>query len=430
MAKEETLILGAGLSGLSTAYFLRQNNIAPRIFDKNTKIGGLCCSVHKQGFTFDSSGHLLHFRNKEALTLVKKILKGNLVRHKRDSYVYAFNKCIPFPFQLNFDYLPKKIAKACLSGFIQSRKQANQKSDNFLQWVHNKFGKGIADFFMVPYNVKLWRTPLEKLEYKWAERFVITPTIKQVKAGSKIRSNKPLGYNDSFWYLKRGGIERLVKGFSGKAKNIYLNSQAIKVDMKKKTVMFKDGREEKFGNLISTIPLPELGKIIAPLPSEIRKSFNLLKWVSIYNINLGVKTQNNPPRHWIYFAQRNIPFFRVGFFHHFSSYLAPAGLGALYADVSYTKDRPIRKQEIYSKVVRHLLSTGIIQNESEICCEHINDIKYGYPVYDKEYTSARKKILNYLSENSVISCGRYGSWRYLSMEDVMLEARENVKGIR
>ena len=429
MGKDETLILGAGLSGLSTAYFLRQNNIAPRIFDKNTKIGGLCRSVHKQGFTFDSSGHLLHFRDKDALLLVKKILKNNLVKHKRDSRVYAFNKCIPFPFQLNFDYLPKKIAQQCLSGFIQARKQKSRKSDNFLQWAHDKFGKGIADFFMVPYNVKLWRTPLEKLEYKWAERFVITPTISQVKGGVTNKRSKPLGYNDSFWYPERGGIEELVKGFSGKARNIYLNSQAIKVDVRKKTVFFKDGREEKFDKLISTIPLPELGKIITLLPSDIRKSFNLLRWVSIYNINLGVKMQSSPHRHWIYFAQRNIPFFRVGFFHNFSSYLAPAGRGALYADVSYSKDRPIRKQEIYSRVVKHLLSTGIIRSESEICCEHINDIKYGYPIYDKSYVLARRTILNFLSSNNIVSRGRYGSWRYLSMEDVILEAEKTAKGI-
>ena len=268
---------------------------------------------------------------------------------------------------------------------------------------------------------------MDKLEYKWAERFVITPTIRQVKGGAKSRSNKPLGYNDSFWYPKRGGIEELAKGFSGKASNIYLNSQAIKVDVKKKTVMFKDGRKEKFDKLISTIPLPELGKIITPLPDEIRKSFNLLKWVSIYNINLGVKVQNKLPRHWIYFAQKNIPFFRVGFFHNFSSYLAPAGRGSIYADVSYSKDRPIRKQEIYPKVVKYLLSTGIIRCESDICCEHINDIKYGYPIYDKNYILARKKIMDFLSRNNIISRGRYGSWRYLSMEDVIFEAKKTAE---
>ncbi len=429
MASKETLILGAGLSGLSTAYFLRQKGIEAKVFEKGAIPGGLCRSIKKQGFTFDFSGHLLHFRDKNALSLVKKVLKGNLARYKRDSYVYLLDKFIPYPFQVNFDYLPKEIARQCLSGFLSARKKHALKSDNFLQWIHNKFGKGIADFFMIPYNTKLWKMPLDKLEYRWAERFVITPTLRQVKEPSKKKRNEHLGYNDFFWYLKKGGIEELVKGFSSQTKNIYLDSQARKVDIRKKTVTFQDGREEKFDKLISTIPLPELGKIITSLPSDIKQSFKQLKWVSIYNINLGVKAQNNPPRHWIYFAQRNIPFFRVGFFHNFSSCLAPADRGSIYADVSYSKDRPIRKQEIYSKVVKHLLSTGIIRSGSEICCEHANDIKYGYPVYDKNYALARGKILNFLSSNNITSRGRYGSWCYLSMEDVILEAAQGVSGI-
>ena len=167
--------------------------------------------------------------------------------------------------------------------------------------------------------------PLDKLEYKWAERFVITPTIRQVKGDPKRKKNEHLGYNDFFWYLKEGGIEKLIKGLSSGIDHIALNSQAVEVDLKKKRVLFNDGREEKFGKLISTIPLPELGKIITPLPDEIRSSFKRLKWISIYNLNLGLKVKTRPPRHWIYFSQKNTPFFRVGFFHNFSSCLAPAG---------------------------------------------------------------------------------------------------------
>lgn len=424
MRKKDILILGAGLSGLSAAYFLKKKKIRTKIFEKEANPGGLCRSIKKKGFVFDLSGHLLHFRDKSALSLVRKILKGNLARHKRDSYVYAFNKFIPYPFQVNFNYLPKSIAKECLSGFISSRKQNSVKSDNFLQWIHNKFGKGIADLFMIPYNTKLWKTPLDELDYKWAERFVIIPTVRQVKENLKKNRNNHLGYNDYFWYPEKGGIEELIKGLSSMAGGICTNSQAVKINLKEKTMVLKDGKKQKFDKLISTIPLPELGKIITPLPDDIRRSFKQLKWVSIYNVNLGVKTKTEPPRHWVYFSQKNIPFFRVGFFHNFSSCLAPAGQGALYADISYSKARPIDRRVIGARIRKYLNITGIIRSEDEIRCECVNDIKYGYPVYNRDYSPARKKILNFLSENSIIPCGRYGSWRYLSMEDVILEAEK------
>ena len=237
-------------------------------------------------------------------------------------------------------------------------------------------------------------------------------------------------YNNFFWYPKKGGIEELIEGFSQNLNNINLNSQAKTIDLIKKKVVFKDGREESFVRLISTIPLPELGKMLTPLPDDIAENFKKLKWISIYNVNLGTKARPCPPRHWAYFSQRNIPFFRAGFFHNFSSCLAPTGRGAIYADVSYSKDRPIQKSIISARIIKHLRIVGIIDSEDEICCEHINDIRYGYPIYDKEYEQARKRILNFLSGNSIITSGRYGSWRYLSMEDVIIEAENNAKGVR
>ncbi len=432
MGENNVLILGAGLTGLSTAYFLKQKGVKHKIFEKETTPGGLCRSFKDKGFVFDFSGHLLHFRNKRTLRLVTKILNNNLARHKRNSYVYAFKRIIPYPFQGSLKYLPEKQARQCLSGLAKSNSQRSKKSNNFLQWIHNTFGKGIAEHFLIPYNSKLWRVPLDELDCSWAERFVITPVTSAGKihpAPEKTRLSP--GYNDFFWYPEKGAIEELIKGFTRDTDNISLNSCASAIDLKKRTVVFRNGKIEKFTKLISTLPLPELSRIVKPLPADIKKSFKKLKWVSIYNVNLGVKTRNNPPRHWIYFSQRSIPFFRVGFFHSFSSCLTPGNRGALYADVSYSMERPIRKKEIRDRVIRHLNVTGVLsKGGKDVCCEHINDIKYGYPVYDKNYKSARGKILKFLAKNNVISCGRYGGWSYSSMEDVILEAEGITEGMR
>jgi protoporphyrinogen oxidase len=53
----------------------------------------------------------------------------------------------------------------------------------------------------------------------------------------------------------------------------------------------------------------------------------------------------------------------------------------------------------------------------------INDIKYGYPIYDSQYNRARGDIINELNRHNIIACGRYGSWRYFSMENAILDGR-------
>ena len=53
----------------------------------------------------------------------------------------------------------------------------------------------------------------------------------------------------------------------------------------------------------------------------------------------------------------------------------------------------------------------------------INDIKYGYPIYDRNYKASREKIVKFLTDRGVMPCGRYGAWKYMSMEDAILDGR-------
>lgn len=426
--KKKVVILGAGLAGLSCGYFLKKKGIAARIFEKENHVGGLCVS-HKVGdFTFDVSGHLLHFRNDVIKKIVYRLLGGNLIKHKRSAWVYAQNRFIPYPFQANIKYLPKAIFKECYDGLVNV-KAGGKKTDsgvNFSDWLYSNFGKGITKYFMAPYNLKFWQTPLTKLSSDWAERFIAVPSMQDIRNVPRIAKN--IGYHSYFYYPKNGGIESLVNAFSKKIDNIYLNCQVRQIDIKNKIVEFNKGRAEKFDYLISTIPLPQLSNIIKDLPKDVLAAFRKLRWVSIYNINLGFKGELKPGQHWIYFHQKEFPFFRVGFFNNFSSSIAPINSSSLYIDIAYSKNNPINKN-IMAQVIKFLNKVGIVSRTNMLCVSNINNIKYAYPIYDKNYKIAREKILQFLMKHNVISCGRGGSWCYWSMEDVILEAQKQVNSI-
>ena len=54
-------ILGAGLSGLSLAYFLQERDDIEEIniIEKDDDIAGLCRSIRKDGYTYDIGPHIL-----------------------------------------------------------------------------------------------------------------------------------------------------------------------------------------------------------------------------------------------------------------------------------------------------------------------------------------------------------------------------------
>jgi len=117
-------------------------------------------------------------------------------------------------------------------------------------------------------------------------------------------------------------------------------------------------------------------------------------------------------------------FFRIGFFHNFSSSLISVdNKSGLYIEVSYSKDRPIDKSNIALRIREDLKKVGLFISKEDICAQDINDIKYGYPIYDAYYGQVRSGILKYLTQKNILSCGRYGSWRYFSMEDVILDGK-------
>ncbi len=432
MTKNKICILGAGLSGLSVAWHLRKKGLDCQVFEKEKEAGGLCRSKNIGGFTFDYDGHLLHFKHAYTFNLVKNLLGDNLAEHDRSAWIYLDGIYSRYPFQANLHGLPSDIVKECLLGFINASKDvqfADKKKLSFLKWINQTFGNGIARHFMVPYNTKFWTLAPGRLTCEWLDGFIPVPSLRQLVEGTLEESQKQFGYNARFWYPKKGGIAEVPLALANQVKNIHTQSRVTGIDPVKKEITINSGEREKFDYLISTIPLPEIAHLIKGLPAKVLSSFARLKWNSIFNLNLGIDRKDSLNRHWIYFPQKEACFFRVGFFHNFSSCLSPCGKSSLYVEIAYSKEKPINKDKIVSRSIEDLKKTGILKPQEKILVQDINDIEYGYPIYDCNYSLAREDILKFLSRHNIIGCGRYGSWRYMSMEDVILDGKNIANSI-
>jgi len=424
MKRKKIVVAGGGLAGLSAAWHLQKQGREVLLFEKEPEVGGLCRSKKNAGFTFDYDGHFLHFKQDAGLTLAQSLLKGELVRHRKSAWIYSFEQYTPHPFQANLCGLPTAIVEECLAGFARAaRKNGVRREPNFREWINGKFGAGIAKHFMVPYNAKMWTVPPEQLTCDWLDGFIPVPTLKRVISGAQKVNTEPLGYNAAFWYPKQGGVGQLAKALRGPLKNVFTGCAVAEIDPRKKEVRTSRGEKEKYDVLISTLPLPELPHLIPGLPKAVAASTKKLRWNSIFNLNLGLDKPLGHARHWVYFPEEDPVCFRTGFYSNISSVLAPAGSGSLYSTVAYSQNKPINKKNIIGRIEAGLKRTGILDGEAQVLCRDINDIKYGYPIYDKNYSRAREGIIKYLAQNDILACGRYGFWQYFSMEDALLDGK-------
>jgi protoporphyrinogen oxidase len=436
MAKKRILILGAGLAGLSAAWHLKRLGLDCQVFEKESDVGGLCRSKNINGhssslqsgigFIFDYSGHLLHFRRRYTFNLIKNLLGRNLIRHKRNAWIYAYGIYSRYPFQANLYGIPPRIIKECLLGFIEASrkgKSIDRKRSTFLDWINETFGQGIARHFMIPYNTKFWTLPPSELTCEWLDGFIPVPSLDQVIEGTIKESDRQFGYNAWFWYPKKGGISQLPLALSAELENIHTGSTVTEIEPYAKTIKTDSGARERYDYLIYTLPLPEVGNLTRGADSEITSFCKRLKWNSIINLNLGIEKRDMIKKHWVYFPQKETSFFRVGFVHNFSANITPDGKSSLYAEVSYSEHKPINKKDIVQRIQKDLYDTGILSKDDRICLQDLNDIKYAYPIYDRNHREVTTQIFKYLYSNNIVPCGRYGSWRYLSMEDVILDGK-------
>jgi protoporphyrinogen oxidase len=428
------VIVGAGLAGLSTAFHLR--GLPYHIVEKEPTVGGLCRSYRKDGFTFDFTGHLLHFRQPAIRALVEGLLAGQLAQHRRKSFIYSHATYTEYPFQVNTFGLPPEVVRDCLMGFMETL-TAPRVSDaaaselSFRDWILSNLGEGMAKHFMVPFNEKLWQVPLSELTSDWVSWLVPKPQLRDVVNGALGIKDKDFGYNPTFLYPAQGGIEALPNSFLPGVSALDCHTELVEVDVLKKRAVFArlgpDGQstlfETDYEALVSTIPIPELVRRCHGLSTSIKEAASRLRYVSVYNVNLAVERADISDKHWIYFPEKTYPFYRAGFPMNFSPALGRPGCSSLYVEMSHRPEVQVSDEVLVGEVRLGLERAGILRGDDRLAVADVKNIHYAYVLFDRQRAVAVPAILGELERHGIHSIGRYGRWEHTSMEDAMAQGK-------
>jgi len=430
----KVVILGAGLTGLSTAYHLEEKFFFDyKIFEKDTHPGGLCRSISVDGFTFDYTGHWIHISNQYFQEFLNKILEKNKSNFEntfnhfsRKAFIYSHDTFVKYPFQVNLSPLPQKVIIECIKGFI-NRKTNLKQPKNFHQWVLKYFGNGIGKHFLFPYNGKLLATNPKTLHHSWTGRFVPKITLDDILQGSLDKNfENQFGYNQKFYYPKNGGIQTLTDNIKNCIQNkIETNYKATKIDLKNKIVIFENGHSENFDILINTTPLKNMLLTLQEKPnSKLQTAAHNLKNNSVINFNLGINKSNLTDKNWIYIPQKQYPFYRIGFFSSVDAQLTPKNQSSLYGEISFIagKKSKIQINNLTQKSINLTLDFLKLKKEN-ISLEKNLFIENAYVIYDSWREKNLQNVITNLKEYSIYSIGRYGEWKYSSMEEAILDGK-------
>ena len=234
-----------------------------------------------------------------------------------------------------------------------------------------------------------------------------------------------VGYNANFFYPKEGGIQAwILKLAQAIKKPIRTGYTVEKIDLKKRILYFDNGSQEEFSTIVSTMPLDNLIKCVKEKPSSrLKKALANLKCNSVVNFNLGINRPNLTDKHWIYFPEKEYPFYRIGFGHNFSPKMAPKGCSSLYGEFSHMGKS---QDELKHTLKASLDHTKKILNisDDEIVTQKTMYISHAYVIYNFWREKYLPRLHKQLQENNIYSVGRYGEWKYASMQEAVLDGKK------
>jgi len=421
MIKRKIVIIGAGPCGLGAAYRLKELGFCDFVvLEKEKYVGGLSASFSdKNGFVWDIGGHVVHSHYDYFSKVFFKLLSGKYLEHERESWIWILNKFVPYPFQNNLHYLPKKAQWECIQGLLEVALQSKKiRAENFEEWILSVFGKGIAKYFLLPYNFKVWAHPAKKMSKDWiADRVSVINIERAIQNTFLEKDDISWGPNNMFQYPLKGGTGFIWESAKNclPENNFLMNSEVVEVDIKKNYLKTRNGQEIFYKHLISTAPIVCLSEMAKLQQNLLLKKY--LNYSTVHVVGLGFK--GKAPKHlktkcWMYFPEDNSLFFRATVLSNYSPFNVPDSEHnwSLMFEVSESRYRTINKKTLVKDVIVGAKNSKLINNKTEIISKWLYTAPFAYPIP----TLSRDKIINktllFLEKNNIYSRGRFGAWKY------------------
>jgi protoporphyrinogen oxidase len=419
METVETLIVGAGVSGLATAAALGRGADL-LVLERDREVGGYCKTVKQDGFTWDYSGHFFHFKRPEIEQWLRERMTGQSLRTVvKRSLIRFGDGYVDFPFQKNIHQLPREDFVDCLHDLYFARtQQPPPPEDSFKQMLYARYGRGIAERFLIPYNEKLYATDLGTLDRDAMGRFFPHAELADVIRNMKAPDNG--GYNATFTYPEGGAIE-YVKALASEVapESLWLGEGLAAVDLGRKVARTTAGREIRFERLVSSAPFPALLRLCGLPVDEATWT-----WNQVLVFNLGFDRKGPRGVHWIYYPDRSLPFYRVGFYDN----IFETDRMSLYVEVGYGRDARVDVDEARARVLEGLGRAGVVDGQ-RLVSEHHVLMNPAYVHITRASMAEQARLAAALAAHGVHAIGRYGGWTYCSIEDNIVEARGLVAGL-
>ena len=286
----DAVILGAGISGLSAAKFLKLGGIEPLIIEKNSYAGGKAHTERTADFVIEEGPNGFLDNKPDTLELAEKsllnpdLLRANDKAEKR--FIFSGGRLHELPFS------PAAFIKSPLLSFGGKLRLAAEpfvrkkyEDETLADFVKRRFGKEALNKLIGPMATGVYAGDpdtmsvesafgrIKELERNYGSLFKALIKLKKSSNAAAFGGGRLTSFT--------GGLSQMVGGIS-KGIGIRLNCRALLIRKDEKLFIVEtDSGEIKTKRLISALPAYTLAKIAVGFDKELAETADIISYAPV-----------------------------------------------------------------------------------------------------------------------------------------------------
>jgi protoporphyrinogen oxidase len=426
-----TVIVGAGLAGLTLGYLLSQAGKPVVLVEQEPVVGGLARSYHYDGFTFDIGPHRFHTDDQDVLAFIRDVLGEDHLVIRRKSGVYMFGKYFDWPLSSSSIFkMPPGIMMKSVFDLLSRYEPENP--DSFTEYTISRYGKTLYEHFFKYYTEKFIQIPCEDVHVDWATAGINRAVIdKRVKANTLFDIIKgvllPKKVDTDFIYPNAPGCadfsERLADKIRSKGGRILTGTQVTNISNSNgivSEVTLSNGESIEVENLAWSGEIHSLARMLEMGPYSLR-------YLAMVCYNIAVSGELNRDYQWLYYGDRSITINRISAPKLFNTKNTPDGYCGVNVEITCFEDDDTwqNPEQWIPTVKKDLVTSKLVSRDDQMEEVWIERVKNTYPIYDLDYKVNLKKATEELSSvKNLLLLGRCGTFWYNNMDHSMKMAMD------
>ncbi|MCC6477507.1 FAD-dependent oxidoreductase [bacterium] len=430
-----TLILGAGPAGLAAGYYLSHSGFRPLLLEAADEPGGFARTYTHREFRYDAGAHRFHDKDPEITSDLKRLMGPRLLHARAPSQICWKNTFLDFPLS-PLDLIIKMgvgdISRAAWD-LVRARCSRSKEQDHTLetQALH-RYGKAIANSFLIGYSEKLWGVPANRLLPEVSGGRLKGLTARTVFYELvKGKRSKTAHLDGSFYYPRNGYGEIADHLAEAIGRDNILTRRTISRishDRGRLVSIHIDGVTLDADEVVSTLgPLRFLSLLDPKPPRDILDAASSLKFRDLLLVVVFLNRPRVSNNASIYFPSLQFPFTRLHEPKNRSPEMAPPNQTCVVVEIPCFPNDPIcllPHHVIAENTIEQIESLNLFKG-SEVIDTKIHYLSSAYPVLEIGSEALVESVMNYLRGfENLHTVGRAGRFEYKHVHDLMKQGKE------